>query len=121
MGDHQANYRTANIVKLTQKCRSSCILRLDASRSGEALRRVAAAVIEAQLLAGGLGGHQLLWHLLLPATLLTPQLMTVLPKRKAVETEKRQRSDDAKNNRRVGTTRTESRTLEEASCPDPRL
>lgn len=70
---------------LTQQRRSRHILGFDASRSGEALRSVTTAVIKAQLFTGGLRGCQLLWHLFLPPTFLTPQLMTVLPQWKTGE------------------------------------
>lgn len=68
---------------LTEQSRSCCVLRF-ATGSRESLGRVTAAVVQAQLLTRGLGGHQLLGHLLLSATFLTPQLVTVLPQWKAV-------------------------------------
>lgn len=68
---------------LTEQSRSCCVLRF-ATGSRESLGCVTAAVVQAQLLTRGLGGHQLLRHLLLSATFLTPQLVTVLPQWKAV-------------------------------------
>ncbi len=47
----------------------------------EALWRVAAAVVQTQLLPRGFRSGQLLRHLLLPAPFLTPQFMAVLPQR----------------------------------------
>lgn len=72
-------------VNLTQQCRCSCILSFDTSGSWEALWSVAAAVIQPQLFTWCLRGCQFLRYLLLSATFLTPQFMTVLPQWKTGE------------------------------------
>lgn len=75
------------MVKLTQQCSGSCVLGFDSPRSGEALGSVTAAVVKAKLFTRRLRCCQLLRHLLLPPAFLTPQLVTVLPQRKAGEME----------------------------------
>ena len=72
---------------LTQQRGGSRGRGLERPGCGEALGRVAAAVVQAQLLPRGLGGRRLLGHLLLTPALLAPELVAVLPEGEAAEGE----------------------------------